>query len=62
MIATCPVHGERPFVRSEKNQWSYCSDDIAECQSVIPDELTTPDGADVVQWFEYRRICREVCP
>ena len=60
MIATCPTHGDQEFVRCEPCAWWYCPEppiplggDIAaavHCQAVIPDEIVTPDGADVIVW------------
>jgi hypothetical protein len=56
--ATCPVHGAQEFERHEPSAWWWCSQNFEECEAVIPDELVTPDGADVISWTEYRRLWR----
>ena len=50
MRATCPVHGVQEFLRVESAGWWWCPQSFGECKAVIPDELVTPDGADVIEW------------
>lgn len=47
----CPTHGPQQFVRVSECNWWECplADSFVpgSCGSVIPDELLTPDGAEV---------------